>query len=124
MNRHNIALSAIYHSGRSRSNSHVTSDKYSIFQLDLGLKSPPTKPAEILAGWAVEPHGSASKEQRYIIHNLNFDYRIAPPFFGDEVDRALRILGAASKHPSANSANEIIDLAWEYIASASTRGVA
>ena len=113
VNSNNIAFGATRRSGKSRSENDSRSHNSIIFQLDLGLKAPPREPAGIRAGWAVELHSSG---QRYIIQNLDFGYRIAPPLFGDEVGRALRILGEASKHRTADSANEVVDLAWDYIA--------
>jgi hypothetical protein len=86
-----------------------------IFQLDLGLDQARPKAPQILMGWAIEPDDRPYAPYPYRIHNLEYKYRLAPPFSEDEARRAIEILGAAADRGDPIAANNAIESAWAAI---------
>jgi hypothetical protein len=101
-----------YFSGKNTSESHHNSI---IFQLDLGLYQARPKAPQILTGWAIEPDDRPYAPYPYRIHNLEYKYRLAPPFSEDEARRAIEILGAAADRPDPVQANNAIEASWSAI---------
>jgi hypothetical protein len=90
----------------------LNSHNFITSQLDLELRSGDTLSPQVVAGWAIEPDDQPYAPYPYRIQNLEYGYRLAPPFSESEAIRVIGILGHAAGQPDGMAANIAIESAW------------
>ena len=93
---------------RDQANSH----NFIISQPDLGVDRDASESPQIFEGWAIEPDDRPYAPYPYRIHNLEYGYRLAPPFSEKEARRVIEVLGHAADQPDGVAANIAIESAW------------